>query len=485
MATLPIRLIICVDGAQHSVSSKSSETNIYRIYASLQRGICVDNESGHSWNQIVSYVPGLGQPGDLISKDHVQASLFGRDHLKQIEEVYESCSKISGEHNEVWLFGSSRGAFVVRAVAGLLHTFGAVQSAGTPDFAREFKQMMDDAKIMRSQQNFAMTPSFSKRPGLKVQFIGVFDTIKPFKDDTLDISFNLSIRHMRHAVALHEDRKALSAEVLSVTDHYGTTLANSGRSFIQAYFVGRHDDLIGSSKSRGLALYPCQWMLLEAWQFGLALDCTNQAGNTQYPLAAVLPNLASASIERQLWSCTTENGIVISMQDIRAVHDTTQSSEKPYAIKLKSTKLGLLGGRTSRDPFTAAGYLDGYCDWAPQGAIIHPSVYLLLDVHVHIALETKELKMKRCIEDWRSKMLGVSNSEQTRDFWSDGDDADAQVEGAIRILVCGNTGKILCQYRFAMHDSHDVGVGKSTLINKTFGVDVVSHGDFTMWDSLG
>ena len=93
-----------------------------------------------------------------------------------------------------------------------------------------------------------------------------------------------------------------------------------------------------------------------------------------------------------------------------------------------------------------------------QGTIIHPSVYLLLDEHVNVSLETKEIKLQRYIEDWREKMLGPQDSGANTGFWLDADDEeDASNPGAIRVLVCGNTG-----------------VGKSTLINKTFGVDVVS-----------
>lgn len=55
-------------------------------------------------------------------------------------------------------------------------------------------------------------------------------------------------------------------------------------------------------------------------------------------------------------------------------------------------------------------------------------------------------------------MLGPQESGVNTGFWLDAeeDEEDPSNPGAIRVLVCGNTG-----------------VGKSTLINKTFGVDVV------------
>jgi ribosome biogenesis GTPase A len=83
---------------------------------------------------------------------------------------------------------------------------------------------------------------------------------------------------------------------------------------------------------------------------------------------------------------------------------------------------------------------------------------MLLDEHVNVALESKEIKLQRHLEDYRDKMLGLNAyGFPNPGFWLDDDDDDSPNPGAIRVLVCGNTG-----------------VGKSTLINKTFGVDVVS-----------
>ena len=53
-------------------------------------------------------------------------------------------------------------------------------------------------------------------------------------------------------------------------------------------------------------------------------------------------------------------------------------------------------------------------------------------------------------------MLGSKDGMVNPGFWLDEEEDDLADPGAIRVLVCGNTG-----------------VGKSTLINKTFGVDVV------------
>lgn len=441
MALLPTRLVICVDGTTNSVSSSSIETNIRRIRSSLQQGAVTDSITGNSFNQVVIYLPGIGSARDLLSRDRLTGALsYG--YLKQIQDVYDRCSRLSPQ-DEVWLFGFSGGAFVVRAVAGLLHNFGAITSAGQTEFSRDFKRMLKDLEA----SSLTRTMSVCTRPAPIIRFIGVFETIKAINEDIFDISFNRSICHMRQALALHEDRKSLLPEVLAREEFSGSALRDNGRSLIQAYFAGQHDDIGGAAKKQGLALYPCQWILLEARQCGLAVDIVAQAADEPSPQSAVFPR--SRKDKRQngserLWSFRVENGIVTSMQDLREVHGLSRGNEKSRAVKLTSSRLGSIRQKKPRDPFTAVGWLRGYCDWAPQGTIIHPSVYLLLDEHVNVALETKELKLQRYIEDWRDRMLGAQDcSNDNPRFWLDDDrDEDSNQAGAIRVLVCGNTGTL-------------------------------------------
>lgn len=89
---------------------------------------------------------------------------------------------------------------------------------------------------------------------------------------------------------------------------------------------------------------------------------------------------------------------------------------------------------------------------AAQGTTLHPSVYLIFDEYSNVFLDSKALSFRSDIEMLRSTVL-------TKDvFWGERETVDIEEPGAIRILVCGNTG-----------------VGKSTLINEVFGAEVVRH----------
>lgn len=286
--------------------------------------------------------------------------------------------------------------------------------------------------------------------------MGAFDTVSPLGEGgVFDILLNSSTMHMRHAVALNEDRKALRPELIIPEEFNRTNLAESDRSFVQAYFMGTHADLAGIAKKAGLGLYPLQWMVLEAEFCGLVLDVPQRNhGLATDPLLLARPVEENPHGTSGRWTFTTANGIVTLMQDIRDMHQQEMPKES-YAVRLGS-RIGSIRQRHRREIFLPSGYLKGYCDWAAQGTILHPSVYLLIDEHSNIALDMREVKMQRHIEDWRDRMICTEHGTENTGFWLDEDDDDAPDLGPLRVLVCGNTG-----------------VGKSTLINKTFGVDVV------------
>ncbi|KAI5366444.1 Putative GTP binding domain, P-loop containing nucleoside triphosphate hydrolase [Septoria linicola] len=470
------RLVICVDGVDYKPthSGNTKQTSVYRIYSSIKHGQVIDGPSKSDVQQIPLYYPGLGDAHDIVSKDFLQIGSLGQSHQDQIRNIYEKCCELS-DGDEVAFFAFSKGAFVVRAVAGLLHHIGVLRSAGTAEFARDYKKVLKHSgpklerasticsgslslSATRSVSSLSSASTSDFRPAPKILFLGAFDTVKAVNDDSFDISFHDSIHNFRHAVAIHENRKALSPETLFPETFYKTDLSKEGRSFVQALFIGTHEDMGGSSPTKaGLSLYSLQWMVLEAINCGMHFEHLDAAPTKDHklpvPLSVVFPQALVNGKPPARMTFTTANGIHAIMQDLRTIHNAP-NLQSEYGIKLGSRPASLRL-KKERTLFDSNGYLCGYCDHAPQGTIIHPSVYLLLDEHINIALDTKEAQLQRLLEDWRERMLGTENGHVNFGFWSDSNADDDVDPGAIRVLVCGNTG-----------------VGKSTLINKTFGVEV-------------
>ncbi|KAI0534258.1 hypothetical protein GGR58DRAFT_520511 [Xylaria digitata] len=417
---LPTRLIICVDGTWFDPdggnNKKGNITNIYRFYASVGKGE-VQDASGNRFIQERMYVRGIGSEDNISTLEKLYTGAFGLKCFEQIKNVYRECCRLTGPDDEVWLYGFSRGAYVVRAVAGLLHHLRALSSAdivndGNKTFNKDYKEALkvceklQKGSRLKGEGNLHHFFDGKTRPAPIIKFIGVFDTVKAVDDKSLyDISFNESIQHMRAALALNEDRKAMRVEGLWPS--WGHRLrSRSRRSFIQAWFVGTHTDIGGSTQMDGLALYPLQWMMLESKAKGLIFKFEGDYGGR-----ALLENpLEIVGIEgnkNNVVFCMTENKVVVEMRDMGPIHDEGGQYGNRYAVKLRQTTGILANSKEARMPFddiTKGGGLKGYCKNSPRGTIIHPSVYLIIDKHLNLSLDRKLFPFYGEIEIWRYKM---------------------------------------------------------------------------------
>lgn len=135
---IPTRLIYCVDGTYCTPDGTDRRghgniSNVYRIYASIKKGRCFDENTNKEFNQEKFYEHGIGSADDLNFFDKAKAGASGKGYKDIIRRVYKKCCTLE-ESDEVWLFGFSRGAYIVRAVAGLLHHIGALQSEQDFDY---------------------------------------------------------------------------------------------------------------------------------------------------------------------------------------------------------------------------------------------------------------------------------------------------------------------------------------------------------------
>lgn len=141
---IPTRLICCVDGTYCTPDGthprgRGNISNVYRIFASIKKGYCRDEVNGKEFNQEKIYEQGIGSADDLNLYQKAKAGVLGEGCQNIIRRVYQRGCKLD-DTDEVWLFGFSRGACIVRAVAGLLHHIGALQSA-----EQEFRSNYDKA----------------------------------------------------------------------------------------------------------------------------------------------------------------------------------------------------------------------------------------------------------------------------------------------------------------------------------------------------
>lgn len=175
-------------------------------------------------------------------------------------------------------------------------------------------------------------------PPPNIKFMGVFDTVKAVEDhDLFDISLHPDVRHTRHALAIHENRKQFSPELYAPDGNLLAQIHKAGHSFVQAWFAGAHIDIGGSAEAGGLALYPLQWMLIECRDLGLKLEFhgnSEKGPKIDNPLDVVFPQNERDGMGMDIWTCTTGNQIPVAMQDLRAVHNLTQRYGTRYQVKV-------------------------------------------------------------------------------------------------------------------------------------------------------
>ncbi|MCJ1357760.1 MAG: hypothetical protein MMC33_007756 [Icmadophila ericetorum] len=332
----------------------------------------------------------------------------------------------------------------------------AIKSAGTPDFAKDYQKalelyqaMQNESKEVRQVPHQGRIHEFiasRTQQGPRTQYVGVLDTAKAFDDKSLyDISFNESIQHMCHALALSEAREAYEPEYC--VPEWGK-ISSQGRTMIQAWFVGTHIDIGGSSAKDGLSLYPLQWMLLESYKKGLVLGFDGsfeQMSILENSLGLAFPSVLPTD---RIVNFQFRNGIEVDMQDIRLTHDTDDlGARHKLQINLRQMWTRKRGRMPVFKAPSGKPLLIGYCEWGPQGTILHPSVYLMFDNYDHIFLNSKYVPFREDINQLRQTFLpGNPFWDTTHPPISIDDPSE------LRILVCGNTG-----------------IGKSTLVNAVFG----------------
>jgi uncharacterized protein (DUF2235 family) len=243
--------------------------------------------------------------------------------------VREVCDYLEEAQDELFLYGFGHGAWVVRAVAGVLDAMWLPKSTSLRYFDRLYQSALDMLKARKEDDNrngpqiVEFLRSHSSRPP-RIQLLCAIDTVKySAEGNAHDISFVPSVLNLRHALAINETKSQLTPETYAKP----TIKDMMGRTFIQAWFLGSHQDLGGGALEDGLSFYPLQWMLIESIRAGLALRETDKVATSSqasilrlvFPqYAGDLPKLESG--EKIEWQIDYSNKAHVSMFDLHSTH---------------------------------------------------------------------------------------------------------------------------------------------------------------------
>jgi uncharacterized protein (DUF2235 family) len=134
-----------------------------------------------------------------------------RSAMRSSANLISSVSDAAGD--KIRLFGFSRGAYTVRALAGMLQKIGLL-APGNKRLIRAAYKLYE----REDEEGLELCKGFKRSfaTEVKIQFVGVFDTVASVGLSTRTLPFvatNNSIRFFRHALALDERRVRASCSL--------------------------------------------------------------------------------------------------------------------------------------------------------------------------------------------------------------------------------------------------------------------------------
>jgi uncharacterized protein (DUF2235 family) len=223
--------------------------------------------------QAAYYNPGLGTlssvPALTKIKRGIDKSLgmaFGKGITHNIEDAYRFLMDHYEQGDHVYMFGFSRGAYTVRALAAMLHACGLLEK-GSQNMIPYASKLFKQATAPEVRAGFRETFSRECKPF----FLGVWDTVSSvgWIYDQLKLPYtanNPDLTVLRHAVSIDERRCFFRQNLLGKGFAY--------QDIEEVWFAGVHSDVGGgySETESGLSKIALEWMLDEAAKHGLIVN---------------------------------------------------------------------------------------------------------------------------------------------------------------------------------------------------------------------
>ena len=279
-------LVVFCDGTGNRYGLSNS--NVVKLYTCIQ-----EDEEQSSY-----YHPGVGTMGDprkttgVGKKISVLTGLaIGSGFLENLGDAYRYLMDEYADGDRIYLFGFSRGAYTVRALAGALYMYGLLCPGNEGHLPYLLDMFSDeshtaygrdytDMKVKTYQEKTeskAYRDTFSRV--VPIHFMGIWDTVSSLGlRNPIRLLFdgqNPVVRRVRHAISVDERRCFFQANLLGkplapsdtpvLVDAYPDP-ADHTQNIVQAWFAGVHSDIGGGypQSECAPAMDALKWILDEA-----------------------------------------------------------------------------------------------------------------------------------------------------------------------------------------------------------------------------
>ncbi|EKM53919.1 uncharacterized protein PHACADRAFT_257419 [Phanerochaete carnosa HHB-10118-sp] len=206
----PRTLVLCFDGTGDQFDADNS--NVIQFFTLLQK-------DDHT-QQMVYYQAGIG----TYTIPQIATPLWAK--LNQtvdaaiawnldahVMQGYEFLMQNYQGGDKICIFGFSRGAYIARSLAGMIHKVGLLPSCNSQQVPFAYK-MYTRADDIGWKQSAAFKKAFSM--DVDIEFVGVWDTVCSvglFPRRLPFVSSNTAVRYFRHALSLDERRAKFKANL--------------------------------------------------------------------------------------------------------------------------------------------------------------------------------------------------------------------------------------------------------------------------------
>jgi uncharacterized protein (DUF2235 family) len=276
---MPKNIVVFCDGTKRSAFDFLDDmtSNVAGLYS-----LSVGEEE-----QVAFYHSGIGTSPFGGALKNLLGRATGYAIHRDVEACYDFISQQYVAGDKVFLFGFSRGGFVVRAVASVLYAYGASDgsmahfSSHAINSLRELRYFPRTPKGLSARATALDDNQYYFQPFTRpcpVHFVGVWDSVASVWGRTVPhIMHNPGIAIARQALALDERRGFFTPVLWRSHETCGST--GCCADVQQVWFPGCHSDIGGGyplTESR-LSQIAFDWMLQEAIHAGLRVDLPHSA----------------------------------------------------------------------------------------------------------------------------------------------------------------------------------------------------------------
>jgi uncharacterized protein (DUF2235 family) len=305
------KLVVCCDGTWNT---PRNETNVFRTYRFLRERLGSPAEvvqkdgvrscggrAGDGSEVLLFYDQGVGT--DWFSR--LVGGAAGVGLSDNVRDAYHFLGHNFAPGSEIYVFGFSRGAYTARSLCGFIKAAGLLARPSVKDVWRAYMDCYATApRIVARPRGWnlerargwlaeragdavgtlggAAVTSLPRHPGVKVRFIGVYDTVGalgvPLTDAASvnepiigfhDTTLGDTVENAVQALAVDERRGPYTPTLWTQA---ADAAALAGQHVLQVWFPGVHSDIGGGYGDKGIGNITWDFMMRQAARRGLVLD---------------------------------------------------------------------------------------------------------------------------------------------------------------------------------------------------------------------